>query len=276
MIDTVHQAIGIDRQCDLIGLSRASYYYEPMEEAADNLLLMRLLDEQFMKTPFYGVLKMTAWLRREGYEVNVKRIRRLLRLMGIEAVYSKPRLSVGNAVHLKYPYLLRGLVITHPNQVWSTDITYIRMRQGFVYLVAIIDWYSRYVLTWELSNTLDTSFCVSALERAFGMGVPNIFNTDQGCQFTSEDFTGRLLARDIRISMDGRGRALDNIFVERLWRSVKYEEVYLNDYADIRGAKEGLARYFQFYNTERPHQSLGYATPEEIYYERRLQGEQAA
>jgi putative transposase len=276
MIEPGHPEIAIDRQCDLIGLSRSSYYYELSEADLDNVLLMRLLDEQFTKTPFYGVEKMTAWLRRKGYVVNPKRVRRLLRLMGIEAIYSKPRLSLGNTGHLKYPYLLRNLAIVYPNQVWSTDITYIRMKSGFVYLVAVIDWYSRYVLAWELSNTLDTGFCVSALERAFRVGVPEIFNTDQGVQFTSDDFTKRLLVRDIRISMDGRGRALDNIFVERLWRSVKYEEVYLNDYLDVRTAKERLGCYFDFYNTERPHQSLGYATPEEIYCGKALKQEQAA
>ena len=253
------------RQCELLGLSRAGFYYEPRGESAENLQLLRWLDEQYTRTPFYGVCRMTAWLRTQGYEINPKRVRRLLRLLGVEALYQKPRLSVAAPGHRIYPYLLRGVPIVRVNQVWSTDITYIRLRQGFIYLVAIIDWFSRYVLAWEVSVTLESAFCESALERALGLGQPEIFNSDQGAQFTSTAFTERLLARDIRISMDGRGRALDNIFVERFWRSVKYEEVYLHDYEDVPAARSGLGRYLKFYNGERLHQSLKYQTPEAVY-----------
>lgn len=249
-----------------MGLSRSAYYYMPVPEDPFDLLLMRSIDEQFTRTPYYGVRKITAWLKREGYEVNQKRVRRLMRLMGLEAIYPKPNLSKAFKGHKKYPYLMRDLIVDHPNQVWSTDITYIRLAQGFIYLAAIIDWHSRYVLSWEVSTTLDKEFCMSALERALKIAVPDIFNTDQGVQFTSIEFTGRLESQGIRVSMDGRGRALDNIFVERLWRSVKYEEVYVNNYQDVRTAKENLGRYFRFYNTERLHQSLGYATPAEVYY----------
>ena len=262
----MHEAISLQRQCELLGLARASYYYEGVAVSAENLRLMNLLDEQYTKTPFYGVRKMTAWLNEvKGENVNVKRIRRLLRVMGLEAIYQKPRLSQAAAGHRIYPYLLRGVKIERVNQVWSTDITYIRLRGGFVYLVAVLDWYSRYVLSWEVSTTLETDFCVSTLERALALGRPEIFNTDQGAQFTSQAFTKILQAQEIVISMDGRGRALDNIFVERLWRSVKYEEVYLHDYENVPQAIKGLGRYFQFYNHERLHQSLEYQTPAAIY-----------
>jgi putative transposase len=230
---------------------------------------MRLLDEQYTKTPFYGIRRMHQWLIGQGYEVNLKRVKRLLRQMGLEAIYAKPRTSVPAPGHRIYPYLLRGLPIVRPNQVWSTDITYIRLRRGFVYLVAIMDWFSRYVLSWEVSITLDVSFCLAALEWALRTATPDIFNTDQGSQFTSESFTQMLLAHDIEISMDGRGRALDNIFVERLWRTVKYEEVYLKDYDDLSDAIESLRSFFLFYNRERIHQSLGYRTPEAVYFEKR-------
>ena len=230
---------------------------------------MNLLDEQYTKTPFYGVRKMTAWLNEvKQAEVNVKRIRRLLRMMGLEAIYPKPRLSQATPGHRIYPYLLRGVKIERVNQVWSTDITYIRLQGGFVYLVAVLDWYSRYVLSWEVSTTLETDFCVSALERALVRGQPEIFNTDQGSQFTSQAFTGILQAQKIAISMDGRGRALDNIFVERLWRSVKYEEVYLHDYENVPAAIAGLGKYFPFYNDERLHQALEYQTPAAVYQTR--------
>jgi putative transposase len=212
-------------QCKLAGITRSGLYYKPLEETAENLMLMRLLDEQYTATPFYGVPRMTAWLRQEGYDVNPKRVRRLLRKMGLEAIYPKQKLSQPDKEHRIYPYLLRGLRVSRANQVWSTDITYIRLRQGFIYLVAIMDWFSRYVLAWEVSVTLETSFCISALDWALQRAQPDIFNMDQGSQFTSSDFTGRLLDRGILVSMDGRGRALDNIFVERLWRTVKYEEV---------------------------------------------------
>ncbi len=226
---------------------------------------MRLLDEQYTRTPFYGVERMTAWLRQLGYAINRKRVRRLLREMGLEAIYPKPRLSDPQAGHRIYPYLLRDVEIERVNQVWSTDITYIRLWQGFVYLVAMMDWYSRYVLSWEVSVSLESSFCVSTLDWALRQGQPEIFNSDQGSQFTSEVFTERLRERGIQISMDGRGRALDNIFVERLWRSVKYEEVYLKDYRSVMEAIQGLRAYFEFYNGERLHQSLNYQTPEAVY-----------
>lgn len=236
-----------------------------MEESRENLALMRLLDEQYTRTPFYGARRMTYWLGQQGYGVNVKRVRRLLRQMGLEAIYPKPRLSQPGPGHRIYPYRLRGLRIDRPNQVWGSDITYIRLRQGFIYLVAILDWFSRYVLAWEVSVTLDSAFCLAALEWALKKGSPEIFNTDQGAQFTSLDFTKRLEESGITISMDGRGRAMDNIFVERLWRSVKYEEVYLKDYEEAAEAAKNLDCYFVFYNLERPHQSLGYQTPAAIY-----------
>jgi putative transposase len=223
------------------------------------------LDEQYTRTPFYGVPRMTVEMRKQGYAVNPKRVRRLLRTLGLTALFPKPRTSATAPEHRVYPYLLRGVAIERVNQVWSTDITYIRLRAGFVYLVAVIDWYSRYVLSWALSNTLETGFCLEALEGALPHGPPLIFNSDQGAQFTSPAFTERLVAAGIRISMDGRGRALDNVFIERLWRSVKYEEVYLQEYQSMGDAQEGLGRYFGFYNTERPHQSLGYRTPAVIY-----------
>jgi putative transposase len=226
---------------------------------------MRLLDEQYTRTPFYGLRRMTAYLRSQGEEVNPKRVSRLMGLLGLEAIYPRPRTTVVDPEHQVYPYLLRNVTIERVNQVWSTDITYIRMRQGFLYLVAVMDWYSRYVLCWQLSNTLETGFCVEALEEALRYGTPEVFNTDQGVQFTSRAFTSRLKDRGIRISMDGRGRALDNVFVERLWRSVKYEEVYIKDYQDGWEAEEGLRRYFRFYNHERLHQALGYQTPAAVY-----------
>jgi len=226
---------------------------------------MRLLDEQYTRTPFYGVRRMTAWLQAQGRRVNEKRVRRLLRKMGLLAIYPQPQLSQPAQGAPVYPYLLRGVEIERINQVWSTDITYIRLHTGFVYLVAIMDWYSRYVLAWEVSNTLESSFCVAALDRALCVAQPEVFNSDQGSQFTSLVFTERLKAQGISISMDGRGRALDNIFVERLWRSVKYEEVYLKEYRHAPDAMKGLRQYFEFYNRERLHQSLAYKTPEAVY-----------
>lgn len=262
--------IPIRRQCELLGLARSSYYYESERDDGYNLRLMNLVDEQFTRTPFYGVERMRAWLLRQGQEVNPKRVRRLMRLMGLEAIYPKPRLSLSDQAHKKYPYLLRNLVIDHPDQVWCADITYIRMLHGFVYLVAVMDWYSRFVPAWEISTTLETSFCLLALDKALSIAKPEIFNTDQGSQFTSLEFTGRLEQKDIRISMDGRGRVFDNIFVERLWRSVKYEEVYLHHYQTVSEARKGLAKYFLFYNMERLHESLGYHTPHEQYVKERL------
>lgn len=249
----------------MAGLSRSSLYYEPVPESVENLLLMRLLDEQYLVTPFYGIRRMTVWLQQRGYQVNHKRVARLLRTMGLQAIYPKPRLSQAGVGHKIYPYLLKGLAITRPNQVWSADITYVRLRHGFVYLVAVMDWFSRYVLAWEVSVTMDSNFCVTALEWALEGQRPEIFNSDQGAQFTSLEFTERLQRREIRISMDGRGRAMDNIFLERLWRSVKYEEVYLKDYRDVPEAIVSLGDYFRFYNLERPHQSLGYRTPKAVY-----------
>jgi putative transposase len=227
---------------------------------------MRLLDEQYTRTPFYGIKKMTACLRNQGYEVNHKRVARLLREMGLMAVYPAPRVSQPAGQQVRYPYLLRGLSIDRVNHVWSTDITYIRLQRGFLYLVAIIDWFSRYVLAWRTSITLETAFCLEALEQALERARPEIFNNDQGSQFTSTEFTNRLKAAEVRISWDGRGRALDNIFVERLWRSLKYEEVYLKEYQSVSDAENGLQAYFQFYNQERLHQALDYQTPGQVYY----------
>lgn len=268
LIEPLHSAIPVARQCELLGLARSSLYYVPKGENAENLVLMRLIDEQYTRTPFYGSPKMTWWLKAEGHAVNRKRVARLMRRMGLCAIYAKPRLSEDREPHEIYPYLLRGVRIERPNQVWSTDITYIRLRQGFVYLVAVMDWFSRYVLSWQLSISLEPDFCIRALEMALraGTGKPEIFNTDQGPQFTCHAFTRRLLDEGVSISMDGRGRALDNIFVERLWRSVKYEEVYLKDYANLQETTAGLGAYFCFYNEQRIHQALGYRTPAEIYH----------
>jgi putative transposase len=258
--------IPISHQCELLGLSRSSFYFEPSGENEFNLTLMRRIDEEFTKHPFYGARKMKAWLRNQGYWVNRKRVSRLMRLMGLAAIYPKPRLSWNGSDHKVYPYLLNGLTINAPDQAWCTDITYIRLAQGFVYLVAIMDWHSRYVLAWELSTTLDKGFCLDAVRQALQISKPKIFNTDQGSQFTSTDFTGLLEKHDIKVSMDGRGRVYDNIFIERLWRSVKYEEVYLHDYATIAEARAHLAAYFHFYNEERLYETLGYRTPHEVYF----------
>lgn len=259
--------LSVRRQCELLGLSRGSWHYQPTGESEENLRLMRLRDEQYMQTPFYGVRRMTAWLRRQGELVNEKRVRRLLRTMGLMALYPGPTTSQSAPEHRKYPYLLREVPITRPDFVWSTDITYIRLAHGFGYLVAIMDWFSRYVLAWRLSNSLETHFCLEALEEALEQRKPAIFNTDQGAQFTSADFTSRLERQGVRISMDGRGRALDKVFVERLWRSVKWEEVYTHDYQTMQEAWRGLYRYFAFYNHKRPHQALGYLTPAEVYFQ---------
>ena len=266
MIDRDHTEISIRRQCELLGLNRATFYYQPASETPENLMLMALIDKQYTRTPFYGWPRMTAFLRREGYAVNHKRVQRLMGLMGLQAIYPKPRTSQPARDHKIYPYLLRGVSITRPDQVWSSDITYIPLPGGFMYLVVIMDWYSRYVLAWRLSNTLDTLFCIAALQEALHQRQPEIFNTDQGCQFTSVAFTNLLEAAGIRISMDGRGRALDNIFVERLWRTVKYEDVYLKNYATVLALIDGLTCYFAFYNEERLHQSLDYRTPAEVYF----------
>jgi putative transposase len=265
LVERGHPEISVRRQCELLGGNRSGLYYEPVGESEENLLLLRLLDEQYTRTPFYGSRKMTEWLAAEGHAVNRKRVSRLMELLGIEAIYPKPKLSQPGEGHRIYPYLLRGATVERVNQVWSTDITYVRMARGFVYLVAILDWFSRFVLSWSLSLTMEMDFCLEALERALRRGRPEIFNSDQGSQFTSEKFTGQLEARQIAVSMDGRGRCFDNIFVERLWRSLKYEEVYLKDYASVAEARAGIAGYFQFYNHERLHQSLDYRTPAAIY-----------
>jgi len=265
-VEPANKMISLLRQCELLGLNRSSYYYRSERDDSYNEYLMRLIDEQYTKTPFFGVPKMTAWLCRQGHWVNEKRIRRLMRIMGLFAIYPKPRLSKSYPEHKKYPYLLKGVTIDHTDQVWCSDITYIRLLHGFVYLVVIMDWLSRYILSWELSITLEKEFCVDALKRALLISKPEVFNSDQGPQYTSEDFIDVLKKDDIRISMDGRGRLYDNIFVERLWRTVKYEEVYLHDYLNVSAARERLAYYFDFYNNERPHASLEYQTPYEVYY----------
>jgi putative transposase len=267
LIDSRSSQLSIRRQCELLGLNRSSYYYEPARETIENLRLMRRIDEQYLKTPYFGSRRMAIWLAREGEEVNRKRIRRLMGLMGLEAIHPGPRTTVRNPDHKVYPYLLRGVKIERRDQVWSSDITYIPMHQGFMYLTAVIDWYSRYVLSWSLSNSLDGRFCLETLEEALRGGKPEIFNTDQGVQYTARSFTGRLESAGVLVSMDGRGRALDNVFVERLWRTLKYEEVYLKDYRSVAELMTGLTSWFRFYNEERPHQSLKYRTPAEVYRE---------
>jgi putative transposase len=250
----------------LLGINRSTVYYRPIGISGRDHELMNLLDEQYTKTPFYGVIKMTEYLRIKEYKVGRDHVRTLLRRMGLEAVYAKKNTSKGHPGHRIYPYLLKDVTIRCPNHVWSADITYIRLGQGFVYLIAIIDWYSRYVLSWRISNTMESSFCVEALEEALARyGIAEIFNSDQGSQFTSNEFIGVLTGNNISISMDGRGRVFDNIFVERLWRSVKYECIYLHGYQNIPETKEGLTNYFEFYNRERFHQSLEYQTPWQVY-----------
>jgi len=257
----------VARQCGLLGLARSSYYYQPAAtETAENLRLMRLIDEQYLRYPFYGSRRMAAWLRQDrGEAVNRKRVQRLMGLMALEAIYPKPRLSAGGRPHKAYPYLLRGVAIERPDQVWSTDITYIPLRHGFMYLAAVIDWFSRFVIAWRLSNTLDGEFCLDMLEEALGRGKPEVFNTDQGAQFTAAAWTGRLEAAGVAVSMDGKGRCLDNVLVERLWRSLKYEDVYPNGYEDVPALRAGLARYLAFFNDHRRHQALAYRTPAEVY-----------
>jgi putative transposase len=267
MIDRGHPRLSLVRQCALLGISRSSLYCQPTGAGAQDLELMALMDRQYLKTPFYGSRRMTIWLRTQGHQVNRKRVRRLMQLMGLEAIYRHPNTSKPAPRHKVYPYLLRGLEINRVNQVWATDITYIPMARGFLYLVAIMDWHSRYVLAWRLSNTLEVDFCVEVLEEALRQGKPEIFNTDQGSQFTSEAFTGRLLGQGIQVSMDGKGRCMDNVFVERLWRSVKYEEVYLKAYQTVAEARTGINAYLEFYNQQRPHQALGYRTPGQVFQE---------
>jgi putative transposase len=259
----------VRRQCQLLGLSRSSLYYEPAPETAESLRLMRLIDREYTEHPFYGSRRMTAWLVGQGEAVNRQRVQRLMRVMGLEAIYPKPKLSAAGQGHRVYPYLLRDVRIERPDQVWSADIPYVPLAAGFMYLAATIDWYSRYVLAWRLSNTLDGSFCLDMLEEALGRGQPEVFNTDQGVQFTAQGWVGRLEAAGVAVSMDGRGRCLDNVFVERLWRSVKHEDIYLRGYEAVPPLQQGLGRYFGFYNEERPHQSLDYRTPAAVYWEGR-------
>jgi len=268
LIDRGCEDISLSRQCELLNVSKGAFYYEPLGIDPYNLELMDLIDRQFTKTPFYGSRRLTVRLNKNGHEVNRKRVQRLMRLMGIEAIYPKPNLSKRKAGHEIYPYLLKGIPILKPNQVWSTDITYIRIGSGFVYLTAVMDWFSRYVLSWKLSNTLTADFCVEALNEALEQCQPEIFNTDQGSQYTSCDFLKPLKARGIKISMDSKGRALDNIFVERLWRSVKYEEVYISEYRTAKEAFASLKKYFAFYNNNRFHQALNYRTPADVHFQR--------
>ncbi len=266
MIARERPELSVRKQCELLRVSRSGLYYEPEPTSPEELALMRRIDELHLKRPFYGSRLLAVTLRNEGRDVNRKHVQRLMRLMGIESMAPKPKTSEPHPEHAVYPYLLRGLAISSPNHVWATDITYIPMKAGFVYLVAIMDWYSRRVLSWRLSNTLDSSFCVDALEEALAnFGQPEIFNTDQGAQFTADAFTKVLRDRRIAISMDGKGRCLDNVFVERLWRSVKYEEVYLHAYDSVTEAHAGIGRYLGFYNDVRPHQALGYQTPAAFY-----------
>jgi putative transposase len=268
MIEMSHHSLSISRQCELLDLPRASYYREDSQrhENEENLNLMHLIDKIYMDYPFFGSRKMRDYLNRKGHKVNRKRIRRLMLKMGLVSVAPKPNTSAPGKGHKIYPYLLRELDINRPNQVWCTDITYVRLNGGFVYLVAVMDWFSRKVLSWEVSNTMDDSFCISALERAIRLyGRPDIFNTDQGSQFTGNAFTSVLKENNIQISMDGKGRAIDNIFIERLWRSVKYEDIYIKDYSNVNDLNSGLNKYFYFYNNERPHQSFNGSTPCEMY-----------
>lgn len=269
-IDPCHCELSVARQCELLSLPRSSYYRKDcclIGETKENLNLMRLIDEEYMRHPFYGTRKMRDYLRRRGYRVNRKRVQRLMQKMGIQSVAPKPNTSIRRKDHKVYPYLLKGMDIKHPNQVWCSDIPYIRLSGGFVYLTAVMDWHSRYVLSWEVSVAMDDDFCVNALKSAIRRhDKPDIFNTDQGSQYTGKAFTGVLKEQGISISMDGKGRAKDNIFIERLWRSVKYEEVYLKEYATVKELINALRQYFKFYNFDRPHQSLEGKTPGEAYW----------
>jgi len=266
---STEQPIPLARQCELAGTNRSTFYLKPKryEPDTEELHLLELIDQEFTRHPFYGSRRMTHYLRRQGYRINRKRVQRLMLKLGLAGIMANPKTSEPHPEHKVFAYLLRGVQVSRPNQVWSADITYCRLPRGFMYLVAIVDWYSRKVLAWRLSNTMDSSFCVSCLQEAFSnYGRPEIFNTDQGSQFTSEAFTGAIRQYpDIRISMDGRGRALDNVFVERLWRSLKHEDLYLKGYSSGAELHQGLREYFRFYNTERLHQSLSYQTPDDVY-----------
>ena len=267
MIDINHPALSIRRQCELIGLNRSTFYRQPVGESPLNLALMELIDKEYTRTPFYGYRKMTVRLnKKHGYDVNHKRVARLMAKMGLQAIYPRPKTTISHPQHKKYPYLLRHQEINRPNQVWAADITYVPMPQGFMYLVAIMDWFSRFVVAWQISNTLDGASSVDALQQALLQGQPEIFNTDQGVQFTAHAFTQKLEDAGIRISMDGRGRVFDNIFVERLWRTVKYEDIYIKEYATVPVLFTGLSDYFDLYNYERPHQSLDYSTPADVHF----------
>lgn len=264
-VEPGHKQISIVRQCELLGVNRSSLYYQKQPEKEEDAVLMRLIDEQYTQTPFYGYRRMTVYLQQLGFRVNRKRVSRLMKKLGLEAIYPKPNLSKPGKEHLKFPYLLRGLEISYTNQVWATDITYIRLKGGFIYLLAIMDWHSRFVIDFEVSNSLEATVFVETLKRALEKGKPKIFNSDQGSQFTALEWLKVLETNKVKISMDGRGRCFDNIFVERLWRSVKQEEVYLKEYEDVWQAEESLGKYFYFYNHQRPHQSLGYQTPFKVY-----------
>lgn len=266
LVDRADPHLSIVRQCQLLKVARSTLYYQPAPVSDDDLAVMRRLDEQYLLTPFYGARRMVAVLRRDGFVVNRKRVRRLMRVMGIEAIYQKPNTSRRHPEHKVYPYLLRGMAIEQPNQVWCADITYIPMAKGFVYLVAVMDWFSRRVLAWRLSIGMDTDFCVEALQEAMArFGQPDVFNTDQGVQFTSAAFLDELEGCGVRISMDGKGRFLDNIFIERLWRSLKYEEVFIKAYGSIAEARRSIGAWLSFYNDERPHQALDYRTPSQVF-----------
>jgi len=267
MVDKEDDSLSVRSQCELLDLNRSTLYYKSVEPDTETLELMKLIDQIFTDHPYFGARRIREWLRREhDKRVNRKRVRRLMKLMGLETIYRRPRTSQPEPGHKIYPYLLRDLDITRPNQVFASDITYIPMAKGFLYLVAVIDWSSRYILSWRLSNTMDNDFCVDALKESLSLATPEIFNTDQGSQFTSEDFVDTVLATGAKVSMDGRGRWMDNVFVERFWRSLKYEEVYLRSYETIKEARESIGRWIDFYNNSRPHQALNYSTPAEIYF----------
>ena len=270
MVDRERLSLSTARQCALLGVARSSLYYRPREASGENLALMQSMDRQYLDTPFYGSRRMKVWLAREGgRRVSRKRVQRLMRIMGLRAIYRSPGASRPAPERRVYPYLLEKIRVTRPNQAWAADITYLPMARGFLYLVAIMDWHSRYVVAWRLSNTLEADFCVDALREALGQGQPEVFNTDQGSQFTSLEFTQALQEHGVKISMDGKGRYTDNIFVERLWRTLKYEEVYLKAYANASEARRELGAYLRFYNDQRPHQALGYRTPAEVFHEAR-------
>jgi putative transposase len=273
---TDHPQLTISRQCELLKVARSSFYYQAQGPSDEELSLLRLTDEQYLKTPFYGSRRMTVVLRQQGYPVNRKRVQRLMRQLGLEAIYPKPRLRQAHPEHQVYPYLLRNLAVTHANHVWCTDITYLPVLKGHFYLVAMMDWFSRKVLSWRISNTLDVAFCVEALQEAIARyGPPEIFNSDQGSQFTSNSFTGCLKAAGVQISMDGRGRCHDNIFIERLWRSLKYELIYLMAFENGKHLNKEVCQWMDWYNQERPHQALNYRTPEVVYWEKRIDQKEA-